>query len=177
MKSASCVPCHVYHFIDYFKPSSLYKDYHLARGHRPAYALGKHLGVCTTHVLNLHSPSILRSTLCFPLAYHDMTTPSNQPNVLLLGLCCIAIFCFYSFPMVIFSWLLSPALDFGPCRRFKVTNSALVSESRAVWPVPTSLVTWFTCCLCRQWGGQRRGAAYVNWPSLSSTNPKANPLA
>ena len=117
MKSASCVPCHVYHFIDYFKPSSLYKDYHLARGHRPAYALGKHLGVCTTHVLNLHSPSILRSTLCFPLAYHDMTTPSNQPNVLLLGLCCIAIFCFYSFPMVIFSWLSQSnrVLTIKPC--------------------------------------------------------------
>ena len=106
-----------------------------------------------------------------------MTAPTDQPDVLLFGLCCIAIFCFYSFPMVIFSWLLTPALDFGPCRRFKVTNSALVSESRAVWPVPAPLVTWFMCCLCRQWGGQRRGAAYVNWPSLSSTNPKANPLA
>ena len=34
-----------------------------------------------------------------------MTTPTDQPDVLIFGLCCIAIFCFYSFPMVIFSWL------------------------------------------------------------------------
>ena len=34
-----------------------------------------------------------------------MTTPTDQPGVLLFGLCCIAVFCFYSFPMVIFSWL------------------------------------------------------------------------
>ena len=46
-----------------------------------------------------------------------MTTPTNQPDVLSFGLCCIAIFCFYSFPMVFFSrlsratggWLLTPA--------------------------------------------------------------------
>ena len=43
-------------------------------------------------------------------------TPTNQRDVLSFGLCCIAIFCFYSFPMVIFSllsqsnrWLLTPA--------------------------------------------------------------------
>ena len=34
-----------------------------------------------------------------------MPTPIDQPDVLLFGLCCIAIFCFYSFPMVIFSRL------------------------------------------------------------------------
>ena len=55
MKSASCVPSHISHFIDYFKLSVifLYKGYHLAGGHRPAYALGKHLSVCTSNVLNL----------------------------------------------------------------------------------------------------------------------------
>ena len=31
----------------------LYKGFQLAGGHRPAYALGKHLGVCTSSVLNL----------------------------------------------------------------------------------------------------------------------------
>ena len=34
-----------------------------------------------------------------------MPTPTDQPDVLLFGLCCIAIFCFHSFPMVIFSRL------------------------------------------------------------------------
>ena len=55
MKSASCVPGHLSHFIDYSKLSVifLYKGYHLAGGHRPAYALGKHLGVCTSIVQNL----------------------------------------------------------------------------------------------------------------------------
>ena len=50
LKSASCVPGHVSHFIDYFKLSVtfLYKGYHLAGGHRPAYALVKHLTVCTS---------------------------------------------------------------------------------------------------------------------------------
>ena len=46
----------------------LYKRYHLPKGHRPTYALGKHLSVCTSSVLNLHWPSIPRSTLCFSLA-------------------------------------------------------------------------------------------------------------
>ena len=52
LKSASCVPGHVSHFIDYFKLSVtfLYKGYHLAGGHRPAYALVKHLTVCTSSV-------------------------------------------------------------------------------------------------------------------------------
>ena len=47
-----------------------------------------------------------------------MTTPTDHPGVLLFGLCCIAVFCFYSFPMVIFSWrsqsnrqLLTPAQE------------------------------------------------------------------
>ena len=46
-----------------------------------------------------------------------MTTPTNQPSVFLLGLCCIAIFCFYSFPMVIFSWLSQSnrRLTINPC--------------------------------------------------------------
>ena len=34
-----------------------------------------------------------------------MPTPANQPDVLLFELCCIAMFCVYSFPVVIFSWL------------------------------------------------------------------------
>ena len=57
VKSASCVPSHVSHFIDYFKLSLLfflYKGYHLAGGHRLAYALGKHLSVCASSILNLH---------------------------------------------------------------------------------------------------------------------------
>ena len=46
-----------------------------------------------------------------------MPTPANQPDVLLLGLCCIAMFCFYSFPMVIFSWLSQSnrRLTINPC--------------------------------------------------------------
>ena len=35
-----------------------------------------------------------------------MTTSADQPNVRLFGLCYVAIFCFYSFPMVVFSWLI-----------------------------------------------------------------------
>ena len=57
LKSASCVPGHVSHFIDYFKLSLLVsctRGCHLAGGHRPAYALGEHLGVYTSNVLNLH---------------------------------------------------------------------------------------------------------------------------
>ena len=70
MKSASCVPGHLSHFIDYFKLSVvfLYKGYRLAGGHRPAYALGKHRGVCTSSALNLDRPGVPRSTLCFSLA-------------------------------------------------------------------------------------------------------------
>ena len=67
--------------------------------------LGKHLGVCTSSDLNLCWPGFPRSTLCFSSAYQGMMTPTNQPDVLLFGLCCIAIFCLYSFPMVIFSCL------------------------------------------------------------------------
>ena len=82
----------------------LYKGYHLVGGHRPAYALGKHLSVCTSSVLNLRWPSIPKSTVCFSLAKQGMTIPTDQPNILLFGLCCIAVFCFYSFPMVTFSF-------------------------------------------------------------------------
>ena len=56
VKSASGVCSHVSHFIDYFLTIFvifLYKGYHLAGDHRPAYALGKHLGVCTSSILNL----------------------------------------------------------------------------------------------------------------------------
>ena len=80
----------------------LYKGYHLTGGHRPTYALGKHLSVCTSSVLNLRWPGVPRSTLCFSLVKQGMTAPTD---VLLFGLYCTAIFCFYSFPMVIFSWL------------------------------------------------------------------------
>ena len=55
MKSASDVPGHVSHFIDYtIFVIFLYKGYRLAGGHRLTYALGKHLSVCTSSVLNLH---------------------------------------------------------------------------------------------------------------------------
>ena len=40
----------------------------LVGGHRPAYALGKHLSVCTSSVLNFHGSSVPRSTLYFSLA-------------------------------------------------------------------------------------------------------------
>ena len=63
---------------------------------------GKHLGVCTSSILNLSWPT---SVLCFSLVWQGMMIPTNQPNILLFGLCCIVVFCFYSFPMVIFSWL------------------------------------------------------------------------
>ena len=110
MKSASCVPGHVSHFIDYFKLSLLFSftrgfvelegiDLHMEN------ILGKHLGVCTSSDLNLCWPGFPRSTLCFSSAYQGMMTPTNQPDVLLFGLCCIAIFCLYSFPMVMFSCL------------------------------------------------------------------------
>ena len=66
MKSASCVPSHVSHLTIFVV--FLYKGYHLAGGHRPAYALGKHLSVCTSSVLNLHWSGVPRSTLCFSLA-------------------------------------------------------------------------------------------------------------
>ena len=46
----------------------LYKGYHLAGGHRPARALGKHLSVCTSSVLNLRQPGVPRATLRFSLA-------------------------------------------------------------------------------------------------------------
>ena len=54
-KSASCVTGHFSHFIDYFELSAifLYKRYHPVGAHRPTYALRKHLGVCTSSVLNL----------------------------------------------------------------------------------------------------------------------------
>ena len=45
-----------------------YKGYHLAGGHRPAYALGKHLGVYIRSILNLRWPGVPRFTLCFSLA-------------------------------------------------------------------------------------------------------------
>ena len=45
-----------------------YKGSQPAGGHRPAYALGKYLGVCTSSVLNFRWPSVSRSTLCFSLA-------------------------------------------------------------------------------------------------------------
>ena len=64
----------------------VYKGYHPAGGHRPTYALGKHLGVCTSSVLNLRWPGVPRSTLCFSLAQQGMTTPTNQPDVLLFWL-------------------------------------------------------------------------------------------
>ena len=46
-----------------------------------------------------------------------MTTPTNQPDVLLFRFYCIAIFCFYAFPMVIFSWLSQSnrQLTVNPC--------------------------------------------------------------
>ena len=109
-----------------------------------------------------------------------MTTPTDQPNVLLFGLCCIAMFCFYSFP-VSFSWLsrsnrrlLTLHLTLVLARDSQSLSQPWWVRACAVWPLPISMVTWFTCCLCWQWGGQRQGAAYANWPSLSSANSKAN---
>ena len=42
----------------------LYRRYHPVGGHTPAYA-GRHLGVCTSSVVNLCWPSFPRSTPCF----------------------------------------------------------------------------------------------------------------
>ena len=81
MKSASCVPGHVSHFIDFFKLSCycLYKGYHLVGGRRPTYALGKHLGVRTSSVPNLHWPGVPRSTVfSFSLAGYDDPNESTQ---------------------------------------------------------------------------------------------------
>ena len=64
----------------------LYKGYHPAGGHKPAYAFGKHLGVCTRSILDLCWPGIPRSTLCFSLAQQGMMTPTNQLEVLLFRL-------------------------------------------------------------------------------------------
>ena len=83
--------------------------------------LGKHLGVCTSSDLNLRWPGVPRSTLCFSSAYQGMMTPTNQPDVLLFGLCCIAIFCFYFFLMVSFSWLSQSNrwLTINPCNHLQ----------------------------------------------------------
>ena len=61
-----------------------------------------------------------------------MTTPTNQPNVFLLGLCCIAIFCFYSFPMVIFSWL-------SQSNRQATINPCKPGNSPTEFSIPLSL--------------------------------------
>ena len=71
--------------------------------------------VCAQAV-HLRWLGIPRSTPVFflSLAGHDST---DRPSVLLFGLCCIATFCFYSFPIVIFSWLSQSdrRLTVNPC--------------------------------------------------------------
>ena len=59
-------------------------------------------------------------------------TPADQPNVLFFGLCCIAVFCVYSFPMVIFSWLSHSNrwLTINPCR---CDSGGVCVFSTSVW--------------------------------------------
>lgn len=77
-----------------------------------------------------------RSLLFSVLAYRKYLMCYDKISPVSPVMSCIAIFCLYSFPMVILSWLsrsnrrlLTPALDFGPCQRFTVIKSASVSDS------------------------------------------------
>ena len=74
-----------------------------------------------------------------------MPTPANQPDALLFGLFFIAAFCFYSFPMVIFSWLsqvnrrlIILALT-CPCHSRNIASvhfsRSVVSDSATPWTV------------------------------------------
>ena len=44
----------------------LYKGYYPAGGHKPAYAFGKHLGVCTSNILHVRWPGFQGPHYVFP---------------------------------------------------------------------------------------------------------------
>ena len=82
------------------------------------------------------------------LAGHD--DPNNQTDVLLFRLDCIAIFCFYSFPMMFFSWLSqrNRGQIINPCRKsdqlgFKLQlYYVLCDPGQVSLPVKTSAVSY-----------------------------------
>ena len=137
--------------------------------------LGKHLGVCTSSDLNLCWPGFPRSTLCFSSAYQGMMTPTNQPDVLLFGLCCIAIFCFYSFPMAIFSPLSQNNrwLTINPCNHLQHFRlpfiTTLLGWDIYIYPlhVLTSLSLFisseFDCCPHSAENGSNRIPPRMPW--------------
>ena len=82
-----------------------------------------------------------------------MPTPTDQPNVLLFELCCIAIFCFYSFPMVIFSRLSQSNrwLTINPCTKIKVRDfpgGLVVGTSSSHAGGPSLVLGWGTGSPC-----------------------------
>ena len=120
MKSASCVPGHVSHFIDYFKLSLLLSctraviQLEVVDPHMP----WENILVCAQAAFQTCTDLAFRDPQCFSLVQQGMTTPMNQPSVLFWVMLYLTIFCFYSFPMVIFSqlsqsnrWLLTLAVN------------------------------------------------------------------
>ena len=66
--------------------------------------IGRTISACTSSVLNLHQPSLPRSTLCSSSDQQGMMTPTNQPDVFLFRLYLTVISHFYSI-LMFFSWL------------------------------------------------------------------------
>ena len=96
MKSASDVPGHVSHFIDYtIFVIFLYKGYRLA-GVIDSYMPWENISVCAQTVFwtcaDPAQGSKVHTTFFLSLAGYD--DPKSQPSLLLFGLCYIAIFCF-----------------------------------------------------------------------------------
>ena len=107
------------HFIDYFKQSLLF---FCTRSITQLEVIDplmpwENILVCAQAVFWTCADPAFQGSHYFSLAQQGMTIPTDQPNVLLFGLCCIAVFCFYSFPMVIFSWLSQSnrRLTINPC--------------------------------------------------------------
>ena len=107
MESATCVPGHVSHFTGYFKLSFLFS---CARAITWLEAMDPHMPwenvVCTQAECWTCTDQAFQGphyVFFLSLAGHD--NPNWSTWCTLIWVMLTAIFCFYSFPMVIFSWL------------------------------------------------------------------------
>ena len=115
----------------------LYKGCHPVEAINP-HMLWENILICVqAAALNYCWPGVPRSTLCFSLAQQGMMTTTNQPDILLFSLCCIAIF--FPHGVLLMAYQSNRQLIINPCTgppgKPKNTGVGSLSLLQGIFPI------------------------------------------